>query len=307
VDASLWFIHAAMEYHTASGDDESWNDWLADAIKSIIEAYLRGTQGAGSQIRMAGDGLITAGDANTQLTWMDAKCDGVVFTPRQGKAVEINALWFHALTGMGERLATSDKRTSEHYKKLSSRVRRAFAKVFWDDELGYLRDHVWINDEGEEVADRSMRPNQVIAAAVEYSPMPRTKLTTMLKNVKAKLLTPFGLRTLPDDDKHYHPHYRGPQMQRDEAYHQGTVWPWLIGPYAEGVLRVGQFTDEAKSEARQTIVPLLEQLRGEGAFASLGQLHEIHEAAPPHHPAGTMAQAWSVAQVIRVLTLIEKD
>jgi len=305
VDGSLWFIHAAMEYADAANDDESWNDWLAPAIISIIEAYIKGTGDGDSAIRMAGDGLITAGSAATQLTWMDAKCDGVIFTPRQGKAVEINALWYHALMGMSERLAKSNKRASEHYKKLGGRIRRAFAKVFWDDQLNYMRDHVWIDSEGNEVANRSCRPNQVFVASMPNSPMPRTKLTTMLKAVKKQLLTPVGLRTLPEGDRHYHARYTGPVRQRDEAYHQGTVWAWLIGPYAEAVLRVGQFSDESKAEAREAIAPLLAQIRGEGPFPSLGQLHEIYEAAEPHRPVGTMAQAWSIAQVVRVLKLIE--
>jgi predicted glycogen debranching enzyme len=301
LDASLWFIHAAMEYRDAAGDDDSWNDWLCPAILQVIDAYLHGTKVDDTEIRMAGDGLITAGDSSTQLTWMDAKHGNTVFTPRQGKAVEINGLWYHALLGMSEKLADNDKRRSEHFKKLGGRIRRAFAKVFWDDQLGYMRDHVWIDSEGNEVADRSMRPNQIFVAAMPNSPMPRTKLTIMLGKVKEKLLTPVGLLTLPQDDRHYHAKYTGPQSQRDEAYHQGTIWPWLIGPYAEAVLRVGRFSDESKKEARAAVDPLLTYLNGEG----LGQLHEIHEASGPRRPVGCMAQAWSIAQIIRVLKLIK--
>lgn len=305
VDASLWFIHAAMAYRDAAGDDESWRDWLAPAVMKIIEAHIRGTTAAGTEIRMAGDGLITAGNSATQLTWMDAKCGDVVFTPRQGKAVEVNALWYHALEGMSQRLPPQQKSAADHYKKLAGRIRRSFAKAFWDEELGYLRDHVWIDDDGNERADRTLRPNQILAASLPHTPMPRTKLRIMLDRVRQQLLTPYGLRTLPENDRHYHPHYRGSPFERDEAYHQGTVWPWLIGPYAEAVLRVGQFSAEAKQEARQAIDPLLRMLAGEGPFPSLGQLHEIHEAAPPHRPVGCMAQAWSVAEVLRVLRLIE--
>jgi len=134
--------------------------------------------------------------------------------------------------------------------------------------------------------------------------LPRTKLKLVVMAVKRALLTPFGLRTLPENHACYHPHYTGPQMQRDEAYHQGTVWPWLIGPYAEAVLRMDNFSDEARREAIEAITPLLRQMLGEGPFATTGQLYEVHDAAAPHRPGGCMAQAWSVAEVLRVLRLL---
>ena len=309
LDASLWFIHAAMEYLDATGDAESWNDWLANAAMTIIDAYIKGTStsaaGDGIEIGVAGDGLVSAGSATTQLTWMDAACDGVVFTPRQGKAVEINALWYHALIGMSKRIAETHERQATHYKRLAARTKRGFTKVFWDDELGYLKDHVWIDDQNNELADQSLRPNQIFVASLPDSPMPRTKLKVIVAAIKQRLLTPFGLRTLPTDDRHYHGRYSGAQFDRDKAYHQGTVWPWLIGPYAEAVLRVGQFSDDARREARQAIDPLLEMLAGDGPFPTLGQLHEIHEGDAPHTPAGCMAQAWSIAEVLRVLRLTE--
>lgn len=317
VDASLWFIHAAMAYVEASADHASWNGWLRDACITIIEAYIKGTGSKGekeegaaaSLIRMAGDGLITAGSASTQLTWMDAACGGVVFTPRQGKAVEINALWFHVLAGMADmltRIAPGDKPRAQHYAKLTSRIGRAFAKVFWDDQMGCLCDHVWTDDAGQEHRDRSLRPNQIFAASLPNSPLPRTRQVAVLKAVTEKLLTPMGLRTLPVDDPNYHPRYTGPQMQRDEAYHQGTIWPWLIGPYAEAVLRVGKFSAKAKSEARAAIAPLLGEMLDAPRGGALGQLAEIYEAQEPHRPVGAAAQAWSVAELIRVLALLSK-
>ncbi len=301
VDASLWFINAAMQYIDATGDIDAWNDWLREACCKIINAYIKGTD---YSIRMAGDGLIAAGNLDTQLTWMDAACGGRVFTPRAGKAVEVNALWYDVLTGMAERLHESHPREANHYQKLAKRISRSFVKVFWDEELKHLRDHIWVDEQGVEHADRSLRPNQVFVASLTRSPLPRTKQKLVLQSVKKRLLTPFGLRTLPDDHPAYHAHYTGPQMQRDEAYHQGTVWPWLIGPYAEAVLRVGQFSPEAKKEAGAAIAPLLEQMLGEGEFPTFGQLYEVHEAAPPHRPGGCMAQAWSVAEVLRVLKLL---
>jgi len=297
VDGSMWFIRAALQYMDATNDEATWNDWLCDAIRSIIDAYIKGTD---NNIKMAGDGMISAGSADTQLTWMDAKNDGVVFTPRQGKAVEINALWYHALAGMSERLEQTDKRTSVHYHKLTQRIKRAFAKVFWDDELGYLRDHVWIGEDGNEHADRSLRPNMIFAASLPHSPMPQTKQKLIVKTVKQRLLTPFGLRTLPEDDRNYHAHYAGSPFERDKSYHQGIIWPWLIGPYAEAVLRANRFSDAARQEAHEAIEPLLSFMNEPG----LGQLYEIHDPTSPFAPEGCMAQAWSVAEVLRVLALI---
>ncbi len=297
VDASMWFVHAAMEYVRLTKDKQSWDGWLADAAVQVVDAFLRGTV---YDIRMSGDGLITAGSPDTQLTWMDAACNGVVFTPRHGKAVEINALWYNALVGLAELFATSNKPVADHYTKLAKRVKRAFAKVFWDDELGYLRDHTWTDEHGEEHTDRSLRPNQVFAVSLPRSPLPLTKQRLVLKAVQEQLLTPFGLRTLPTDDPNYHGRYTGPPFERDKAYHQGTVWPWLIGPYAEGVLRVGKFSPAAKQQARQVITPLIQELTQRG----LGQLHEIHEGDAPHRQVGCMAQAWSIAEVLRVYTML---
>ncbi|MBI1335863.1 MAG: hypothetical protein GC164_02745 [Phycisphaera sp.] len=300
VDASLWYVHAAVEYVKASGDSKSWDSFLCEACRSIVDAYIRGTD---EEIRMAGDGLITAGNPGTQLTWMDAACNGVVFTPRHGKAVEINALWFSALSSLAEMLKSSDKQAAGHYNKLLARIKRSFAKVFWDPG-DYLVDHVYTDDQNREHRDTSIRPNQIFVCSLPNSPLPLTKQKLVLAAVEKNLLTPFGLRTLPPDDPHYHPRYTGPAFGRDEAYHQGTVWPWLIGPYAEAVLRVGKFSEPAREKAGQAIASLVEMILGGGRFPALGQLYEIHEAAEPHRPVGCMAQAWSVAEVLRVTALI---
>ena len=298
VDASLWFIHAALEYVEATGDTATWDDWLSSAVMSVIEAYIQGTQ---YDIAVAGDGLITAGSPETQLTWMDAACDGTIFTPRFGKVVEINALWHHALVGTTKLIAERDPKTADHYRRLASRARRAFGKVFWNDDAQCLRDHVSIDAEGNDRADPAIRPNQIFAVSVTHSPLPRTKQLKVIKTVTDRLLTPYGLRTLATDDPNYHGAYIGPAFKRDEAYHQGTVWPWLIGPYAEAVLRAGQFKPNAVNEARNAIEPLIQFMTNPG----IGQLHEIHEGDLPYRPVGCVAQAWSVAQVLRVLDLIQ--
>ncbi len=291
VDASLWFVHAAMAYVNASGDRPAWDDLLAKACMQVVDAYAQGTDFG---IAMDGDGLIIAGDAGTQLTWMDAARDGVVFTPRHGKAVEINALWYNAVAGCAELLEGD---AAQRCNQLASRVKRSFARVFWDDELGYCLDHV--TPEGE---DRSLRPNQVLAASLPRSPLAVSKQKKMLQAVRDRLLTPMGLRTLPPDDPNYHAHYVGTMFERDQAYHQGTVWAWLLGPFVEGWLRAHKFSAKSKREAAQFVQPLLDRLQGEG----LGQLHEIFDADPPHTPRGCMAQAWSVAEVLRVAMMIRE-
>ncbi|MCX5662669.1 MAG: glycogen debranching enzyme N-terminal domain-containing protein [Planctomycetota bacterium] len=310
VDGSLWFVHAAMEYVRVSGDREAWTQWLGEACQLIVEAYIRGTtppelahiakQEGAALIRMTGDGLVTAGTPATQLTWMDAACNGVVFTARPGKAVEINALWFHVLSGMSEMLAETNRNSADHYQKLGARIGRSFSKIFWNDQLGYLHDHAWTDPSGQEHIDASLRPNQLLAVSLAHSPLPRKRQQQVIDAVRQRLLTPLGIRTLPTDDAKFHPHYGGPPMSRDEAYHQGTVWPWLIGPYAEGLLRVGRFSDASRAEARQAIDGLLQWMLGPG----LGQVPEIAEGASPHRPDGCVAQAWSVAELLRVLDLI---
>jgi predicted glycogen debranching enzyme len=246
--------------------------------------------------------LITAGSQRTQLTWMDAACDGTIFTPRAGKAVEINALWYHVLTGMAEMLGDGNKSTADHYRKLTARISRAFSRLFWDEEQGYLYDHAWTDDQGQEQIDRTCRPNQILAVSLPHSPLPRKRQQQVFDMVRRRLFTPVGLRTLPADDARYHGHYQGTLYARDEAYHQGTVWPWLMGPYAEAILRLGRFSPAARAEAQGAIRGLVDQMLGPG----LGQLHEICDGDPPHQPRGCIAQAWSVAEVIRVMALIAR-
>lgn len=299
VDASLWFVNAALRYKQATADQTSWDEWLCDAVLSVMDAYIKGTD---YDIRVTGDGLVTAGSPNTQLTWMDAACGDTVFTPRHGKAVEINALWYSALVGVSDALGDEHRAEATHFKKLSARIKRSFPKVFWNEEADCLIDHVWTDDEGNEHPDYSIRPNQSFVASLPHSPLPMTKCRVILKAVAEKLLTPFGLRTLPEDDPSYHARYTGNQFIRDGAYHQGTVWAWLIGPYAEGVLRCGKFSDAARREAAEIIRPLLDNL----ADVELGQLHEIYEAEEPHRPVGCIAQAWSISEVLRVVRMIER-
>lgn len=292
VDASLWFVHAALEYLRLTQNTEAFQEILAPACKQIISAYADGTDW---NIKMQADSLIWAGDENTQLTWMDAKRDGVVFTPRYGKAVEINALWYRGLCGLTDALADSDAKTAAEYKKIAAKVKKNFGPVFWNDNVEHLNDVV--NERGP---DGACRPNQLLAVSLPASPITITQQKKVMAAVRQRLLTPVGLRTLSPDHFLYKPRITGTMFQRDEAYHNGTVWPWLIGPYVEGYLRAHKFSAAAKDHCREALSGLLGSLR-----EHMGQLHEIYDAEPPHHPDGCPAQAWSVAETLRALILVE--
>jgi len=266
---------------------------LAPACISVIEHYRDGTDGP---IRMDGDGLISAGDITTQLTWMDAKRDGVVFTPRHGKAVEINALWYSNLVGLHAALVSLRADAALECHMIAERAKKSFNKVFRAKGLKHLVDHV-----SERGPDYSLRPNQVFAVSLPHSPLPKTVRKTVMRQLHEKLLTPMGLRTLPTDDANYHGRYAGSMFERDEAYHQGTVWAWPIGHYVEGYLRAFEGSLKAIRHCREAIAPLLAEL----SQHSIGQLHEVFDGDAPHRPSGCIAQAWSVAEVLRAVVLIE--
>ncbi|MCC6680051.1 MAG: glycogen debranching enzyme family protein [Phycisphaeraceae bacterium] len=304
VDASLWFVYAAFEYLRVTRDDVAWKSFLRKAVIHIVESYLNGAwTDDKTRIHSDDDGLIVAGHARSQLTWMDAACGGVVFTPRFGKAVEINALWYHSLMCLIQR-----ESKQKRYEQLAQRVRDSFEATFWNQHAGGLYDHVYLDEQNELRRDASVRPNQVFAVSLPHSPLSKPKQQAVVELLRNKLLVPMGLRTLPPDDAHYHPRYTGNAYQRDEAYHQGTVWPWLIGPYAEATLRAYDFCQEARQRAARAIAPLIEQLTASDPRpCSFGQLHEVFEAEPADaaRPVGCFAQAWSVAELLRAMCLVE--
>ena len=278
VDASLWFIHAAHEYARLSKDSATFEQVLLPACRKIVEGYKAGTR---YHIKMdPADGLVTQGDYNTQLTWMDAKCDGVAFTPRQGKAVEINALWYHGLVLMGER-------------ELAAKVRESFRKAFWISPFRGLADV--IGDDGRR--DAAVRPNQIFAVSLANSPLTDEQQAAVVEVVQRELLTPVGLRTLARSDLNFKPHYTGPQVQRDAAYHNGTIWPWPIGAFLEAYLRVNKRSPASVEQAKRWLEPLIHHLEHD---ACVGSISEIFEAEEPHRPDGCPAQAWSVAEVLRL-------
>jgi predicted glycogen debranching enzyme len=293
VDAPLWFVHAALEYLRLSGDEQAWGDLLSGACAAILDAFADGTD---YDIRMDADGLISAGSPDTQLTWMDAKNSGVAFTPRFGKAVEINALWHRALAGCAEAMKRTDRKAAARFRQRAATAKKSFAACFWNPAGQCLFDHV--TPAGP---DPALRPNQVLAVSLPLTPLTAAQRKKVMLAVRQSLLTPMGLRTLPPGDPNYHARYTGSMFDRDRAYHQGTVWPWLIGPYVEGWLRANDFTDDARAHARAALAPLLEHLMNTG----LGQLPEIAEADAPHRPDGCAAQAWSVAETLRAALLID--
>ena len=295
IDASLWFINAAFQYLNTSGDSETFTRRLLPVIRDIIAAY---QQGSRFGIRADADGLITAGNEQTQLTWMDAKYDGVAITARYGKAVEVNALWYNALCWLAQFYdSVDDIENAKHYHDMADKVKSSFCKLFWSEAAGYLYD--CILPDGS--ADTSLRPNQIFAVSLPFSPLSVQQQKAVVNAVQKNLLTPFGLRTLNVQDSRYKGIYEGPQKQRDEAYHQGTVWPYLIGPFVESYLKVNDFSRKSKKKAAEFIRPLLQHLTEDGC---LGQLSEIFDGDAPHKPRGCIAQAWSVAELIRAYQLI---
>lgn len=277
VDASLWFIHACFEYLKHSKDSKLFEEMLLPACRAIVAGYSKGTR-FGIKLDPA-DGLITQGDATTQLTWMDAKCGNVAFTPRQGKPVEINALWYNALELLGE-------------NQLANQVQKSFVKAFWISPFRGLCDGVdGVN------RDMRIRPNQIFAVSLPHSPLNAEQQHAVVEVVRRELLTPYGLRTLAASDPQYQPKYTGDPFSRDRAYHNGTIWPWLIGPFLDAYLRVNNSSAVAMAQAKAWLQPLLNAMEIHGC---IGQISEIYEAEAPHRPVGCFAQAWSVSEVLRI-------
>ncbi|HVA23393.1 MAG TPA: amylo-alpha-1,6-glucosidase [Chloroflexota bacterium] len=284
-DATLWFFHALDRYLRATEDNGLLRQ-LFPALEDVVRWHLRGTR-HGIHVDPA-DGLLFAGEPGIQVTWMDAKVDDWVVTPRIGKPVEINALWFNALCLMSV-WARDLHAEDTSYGDLSRQAGASFRERFWFAQGRHLYDVI----DGPEGPDSSLRPNQVLALALPFSPLFGAQAAAVLEAVTNALLTPLGLRTLAPDDPKYLARYGGDRRQRDGAYHQGAVWPWLMGPYLDAHLRIHR--DPAA--ARALLAPLLAQL-SEGP--GLGCLCELFDGDTPHAPGGCIAQAWSTAEALRV-------
>jgi predicted glycogen debranching enzyme len=275
VDAALWFIQAVHSYfrHT---EDKNFIRSAWPILTGIISHYSGESQG----IRMDSDGLIVSGPA---LTWMDARVDGSPVTPRAGKACEINALWYLSLKAMGQ---MAEQIGQSFEGGLADKVRSSYQK-FWNLQTKCLYDVI-------DPEDASIRPNQVIAAAVPDLLKPEQK-RGILEVVERELLTPYGLRTLSPRDPKYIGKHQGSPRLRDSAYHQGTVWPWLIGPYVTALVSANDRSEESRERARQVLMPLLDHLDIYG----INTIPEVLDGDAPHVPGGCISQAWSVAEVIR--------
>lgn len=294
VDASLWYFWAVQQMLECTGDRDTIHTELWPVLKRIAHRFMEGTR---HDTFMMPDGLLHAGNRHTQLTWMDATCHGEPVTPRHGFAVELNALWYNALA-FCEDLARGFGEAAPWDPELVPRLKQSFLKAFWLNEDGYLAD-TFVDG----IRDCSIRPNQIFAVSLPHSPLEKKLQQRVVETVRRDLLTPYGLRTLSPDDPAYRGRYEGDQPTRDSAYHQGTVWPWLIGHYGEALLRVADDKRAAAADLANTLRPLLDySLSGPG----LVNVPEIFDGDAPHRPNGCPAQAWSSAELIRLFTLFAR-
>lgn len=290
VDGSLWFFVAAKKYLDYSGDIDFVTIVLRPVLRRILDAYANGTLFG---IHADGDGLIAAGADGYALTWMDARSGDSVVTPRRGKPVEVNALWYNALR-FAEDLAVLTREEDERARlnALALQVETSFNQSFWNERTGCLFDVIRPDGSG----DASIRPNQVFAVSLPYPLLQGARAESVLDVVERELLTPVGLRTLSPADPAYLRTYCGDQRMRDSSYHQGTVWPWLLGPMITATLAV-----RGRSAANLARVKSwMSTLETHVTTAGIGFISEICEADPPHAPCGCIAQAWSVAEALRV-------
>jgi len=287
VDATLWYVNAILQYLKYTGDFNFVREQLWENLKSTIEAHVKGTDFG---IRVDDDGLLSHG---AQLTWMDAAIDGQPVTPRVGKAVEIQALWHNALKTM-ELLADKFKEMddAEKYAQIAERARRSFVEKFWDSEKNCLFDVL-----SEHKQDDSLRPNQIIAVALDFNMLDNVKSEKVVDIVHRELLTPCGLRTLARNDPEYIGVYAGDRRSRDKAYHNGAVWPWLLGAFTTAFLKTKGYAEYRREYAlKNFLLPLFTEQIFE---AGLGTISEIFDGEPPYTPRGCIAQAWSVAEPLR--------
>ena len=289
VDGTLWFFEAIRAYTQATGDLDLIKGDLFLKLVNVIRWHLEGTRYG---IRVDDDGLLAAGVPGENLTWMDAKIGDKVITPRLGKAVEIQALWYNALRVMESFAERFDEdRTRTRFSDLASRAKESFEEKFWNAELGCLYDVI-----NGETKDASVRPNQIFAVSLFYPILKGERACAVVDRVEKDLLTPKGLRTLAPYDPKYIGKYVGGPVERDSAYHQGTVWAWLIGPFIDAYLRVHGDEGDVIESARKMLTGLEEHLQD----TMLGSLSEIFDGDAPHAAKGAAAQAWSIGEFNRV-------
>lgn len=293
VDAPLWFFWSIQMYMQKTNDHkEVWTDY-GKKMKAILHAYRTGE--LPYNIKMHDNGLVYAGEPGVALTWMDAVVSGKPVTAREGFPVEINALWYNAVCfTLDLAKEFKDSKFVKEWESIPSLIKDNFSSTFWIEELGYLADVVHNNAQCKEV-----RPNQIFAAALPYSPISDDQKASLLKVVEKELLTPKGIRTLSPKDPKYLGRYEGSQIERDSAYHQGTAWPWLLGYYVEANFNI--YGKAYLSTAKKIVENFKEDMTTRG----LCSIAEVYDGDPPQRPVGAISQAWSVAAVLRILDMIE--
>lgn len=293
VDAPLWFFWALQQYAKFSDThDKIWKAY-GKKMMLVLDGFRKGTDYG---IKMQDNGLLYAGEAGYALTWMDAVVNGKPVTARQGLAVEINALWYNAIMfSLEVAELAGDKSFIKRWENIADNIPAAFEQSFWSTEKQYLADYV----DGEKQC-WSVRPNQIFAASLPYSPVSEEIRTAVVEKVQQDLLTPRGLRTLSPKNEKYKGSYAGDQKQRDNAYHQGTAWPWLLGHFAEAYLKIH------KASGLAFIEQIYHGFEEEMTEAGIGSISEIYNGDPPHKAVGAISQAWSVAELLRIKSLIDE-
>lgn len=285
-DATLWFFYAVYKYLEYTKDMETIRTDIYPHLKEMIEHHTKGTM---FDIYMDKDCLLWAGNPTTQLTWMDVKVGDWVVTPRHGKAVEINALWYNALKIM-EQLSDAFEEESTWYRATAETVKENFVKEFWNENSQCLYDVI----RGKEKI-ASIRPNQILAVSLPFDILDKGKSRRVVEKVHQELYTPYGLRSLSKNETEYIGVYIGDVLKRDGAYHQGTVWAWLMGPFVDAYVKANGYTSESREKAKE----MLELFYLHMQDGCLGSIAEIFDGDEPYYPRGCMAQAWSVAEVLR--------
>lgn len=286
LDAPLWYFWAWQQYEQYTGDRETITKNYLTVLKGIIEGLIQGTE---FNIKVQDNGLLYGGQKGIALTWMDAVTSDGPVTPRMGCPVEINSLWYNALCYYHE--LTGDK----EIESLAQKVKQSFLDEFWLEDKGYLADVI-----NNGTKDWSIRPNMVFATSLPFSPLKDTQKAEVLEVIKLNLLTTRGLRTLAPNDPSYKGYYQGNQYQRDNAYHQGTVWPWLLGHFVEGYLKIH------RKAGKNMIEKLIKGFDDTMAQYGVGTIAEIYDGDPPHRPKGAISQAWSVGELLRIMYLIKQ-
>lgn len=292
VDAPLWFFWALQKYCDKIKDMQKLWQSYGKYMKAILQGYKNGVS---FNIKMLENSLIWAGEPGKALTWMDAIADGKPVTPRIGMPVEINALWYNAIMfTLDLAKANNDEEFVQEWKPISKKIPNSFLETFWSDKYGYLADYV-----SDKNIDWSIRPNQIFAASLPYSPISEPRRKDIVDKIDKELLTTRGLRTLSPNSPEYEGAYYGDQITRDKQYHQGTVWPWLFGHFVEAYLKIYKKSGLSRMEW------YYERFEETMLEHGIGTISEVYDGDPPHKPGGSISQAWSVAELLRVGSIIE--